>query len=154
MIRKKLMPYSTQWIDKADTDAVSKILLSDWITQGPKIREFEKEISSYCKAKYAVVVSNGTAALHIACLAAGIKPGDEAITSPITFVASANCVLYCAGRPVFVDVQKDTVNIDPVKLKEKITKKTKAVIPVHFSGHPCDLEKIYHIAKEHNLIVI
>ena len=154
MLPGKPMPYSTQWIDKADRNAVGSILFSDWITQGPKIREFEKKISSYCKAQYAVAVSSGTAALHIACLAAGIGPGDEAITSPITFVASANCALYCGGRPVFIDIQKDTVNIDPNKIEEKITKKTKAIIPVHFAGHPCDLEQIYHIAQKHDLIVI
>jgi len=153
-LHKKFIPYSTQWIDKVDINAVSGTLLSDWITQGPKIREFEKKLSSYCKAKYVVVLSNGTAALHIACLAAKIKSGDEVITSPITFVASANCILYCGGAPIFVDIQKDTANIDPNKIEEKITQRTKAIIPVHFAGHPCDLEQIYHIAKKHNLFVI
>jgi UDP-4-amino-4,6-dideoxy-N-acetyl-beta-L-altrosamine transaminase len=100
------------------------------------------------------VVSSGTAALHIACLAAGIKQGDEVITSPITFVASANCVLYCGGKPVFADIQEDTINIDPQEIKKKISKRTRAIIPVHFAGHPCDLEEIYSIAKDNNLIVI
>ena len=129
MSHKKFMPYSTQWIDRDDINAVAKALYSDWITQGPKVREFEKKISFYCGAKYAIAVSSGTAALHIACLAGGIKTGDEVITSPMTFVASANCILYCGGRPVFVDIQEDTANINPNKIEEKITKNTTAIIP-------------------------
>ena len=148
------MPYRHQHIDKNDINEVIKVLRSDWLTQGPKIKEFENALCKYTGAKYAVVVSNGTAALHIACLAAGIKRGDEVITSPITFVASANCVLYCGGKPIFSDVQDDTININPDEIKKRITKKTKAIIPVHFAGHPCDLEEIKQIAKKHNLIVI
>lgn len=151
---RKFIPYSTQSIDKGDINALTKVLYSDWITQGPRIREFEQRISSYCRAKYAVVVSSGTAALHIACLAAGIKPGDEVITSPITFAASANCVLYCGGRPVFADIQEDTANIDPAEIAKNITPKTKAIIPIHFAGHPCELRGIQKIAKINNLIVI
>ncbi|MEM5875583.1 MAG: UDP-4-amino-4,6-dideoxy-N-acetyl-beta-L-altrosamine transaminase [Candidatus Aenigmatarchaeota archaeon] len=150
----KLIPYGHQWINKEDVKEVIKALKSDWITQGPKVEEFEDALCRYTGAKYAVAVSSGTAALHIACLAAGIKQGDEVITSPITFVASANCILYCGGKPIFADVQEDTVNIDPQEIKKKITKKTKAIIPVHFAGHPCDLEEIYQIAKKYNLIVI
>jgi UDP-4-amino-4,6-dideoxy-N-acetyl-beta-L-altrosamine transaminase len=150
----RIIPYGHQWIDEDDIKEVVKVLKSDWITQGPKVKEFEDALCKYTGAKYAVAVSSGTAALHIACLSAGIKEDDEVITSPITFVASANCVLYCGGRPVFADIQEDTVNIDPDEIKKKITKRTKAIIPVHFAGHPCDLEEIYSIAKEHNLIVI
>lgn len=150
----KTIPYGHQWIDEKDIKEVIKVLKSDWITQGPKIKEFEEALCKYTGAKYAVAVSSGTAALHIACLAAGIKEGDEVITTPITFVATANCILYCGGRPVFADIQEDTVNIDPDEIKKKITKMTKAIIPVHFAGHPCDLEEIYEIAKENNLIVI
>jgi len=149
-----MIPYGHHWLDEEDIQAVVDVLRSNWITQGPKIEEFEKALASYCGAKYAVAVSSGTAALHLACLAAGIKTGDEVITSPITFVASANCVLYCGGRPVFADVQPDTINIDPKKIKELLNPKTKAIIPVHFAGQPYDLEKISDIAKEHNLIVI
>ena len=150
----KYLPYGRQTIDKKDIEAVVKVLQSDLITQGPKIKEFEDALCKYTGAKYAVAVSSGTAALHIACLAAGIKQGDEVITSPITFVASANCVLYCGGRPVFADIQEDTVNIDPEKIKKKITRRTKAIIPVHFAGHPCDLKEIKNIAKKNNLLVI
>lgn len=149
-----MIPYGRQWIDEEDIQAVVEVLRSDWITQGPKIEKFEKALASYCSSKYAVAVSSGTAALHLACLAAGIGPGDEVITSPITFVASANCILYAGGRPVFADVQPDTINIDPKKIKELFTPKIKAIIPVHFAGHPCKMEKIYEIAQEHNAIVI
>ncbi|MCM8832211.1 MAG: UDP-4-amino-4,6-dideoxy-N-acetyl-beta-L-altrosamine transaminase [Candidatus Omnitrophica bacterium] len=148
------IPYGHHHIDESDIKEVVKALKSNWITQGPKIKEFENALCEYTGSKYAVAVSSGTAALHMACLAAGVKEGDEVITSPITFVASANCVLYCGGRPVFTDIQEDTVNIDPEEIKKKINKKTKAIIPVHFAGHPCDLEEIYKIAKENNLIVI
>lgn len=131
-----------------------KVLKSDWITQGPKIKEFEEALSHYTGARYAVAVSNGTAALHLSCLAAGIKPGDEVITSPITFAASANCVLYSGGKPVFADIEEDTINIDPDEIERKATRKTKAIIPVHFAGHPCDMEKIGVIARRYGLMVI
>lgn len=150
----RYIPYGRQSIDKRDIQAIIKVLKSDWLTQGPKVKEFEEKLAKYCRAKYAVAVSSGTAALHIACLAAGIRQRDEVITSPITFVASANCVLYCGGKPVFADIQEDTVNIDPEEIKKKINKRTKAIIPVHFAGHPCDLVKIHRIAKKYNLIVI
>ena len=150
----KIIPYGRQWIDASDIREVIKVLKSDWLTQGPKIKEFEGALCDYTGAKYAVAVSSGTSALHIACLAAGIKRGDEVITSPITFVASANCILYCGGKPVFADIQKDTVNIDPEEIKKKISPNTKAIIPVHFAGHPCDLEEISLIAQKHNLLVI
>ncbi|MBU1121685.1 MAG: UDP-4-amino-4,6-dideoxy-N-acetyl-beta-L-altrosamine transaminase [Candidatus Omnitrophica bacterium] len=148
------IPYARQWLDKNDIEEVIRVLKCDWITQGAKVKEFEEALCKYTGAKYAVAVANGTAALHIACYAARIGPGDEVITSPITFVASANCVLYCGGKPVFADIQKDTVNIDPQKIREEIGKKTRGIIPVHFSGHPCDLDEIHEIAKKHNLIVI
>lgn len=150
----RYIPYGHHWIDKDDIKEVVKVLESDWITQGPKIKEFEDSLCKYTGAKYAVAVSSGTAALHIACLAAEIGKGDEVITSPITFVASANCVLYCGGKPVFADIQEDTINIDPKEIKKKITRRTKAIIPVHFAGHPCDLQEINRIVKKHNLIVI
>lgn len=148
------IPYGRQLITKEDIRAVIEVLQSDWITQGPKIKEFEDALCKYTGAKYAVVVSSGTAALHIACLAADIKTGDEVVTSPITFAASANCVLYCGGRPVFADIQESTANIDPKEIMKKINKRTRAIIPIHFAGYPCDLEEINKIAKKHNLIVI
>ncbi len=150
----KTIPYGHQWIDEGDIEEVVKVLKSDWLTQGSKVKEFEEDLCKYTGVKYAVAVSSGTAALHIACLAARIKSGDEVITSPITFVASANCVLYCGATPVFADIQKDTVNIDPEEIKRKLSKKTKAIIPVHLAGHPCESEEIYRIAKKNNLLII
>lgn len=148
------IPYGRQWLDKEDIESVISVLKSDFITQGPKVKEFEDKVANYCGAKYAVAVSSGTAALHIACLAAGIKNGDEVITTPISFAASANCVLYCGGRPVFADIEDDTVNINPAEIEKKITKRTVAIIPVDFAGHPCDLKEIQKIAKKHNLVII
>jgi len=150
----KFIPYGHQYIEKDDIDEVLKVLRSDWITQGPKVKEFEDVLCKYTGAKYAVCVCNATAALHLACIVAGINIGDEVITPPITFVATANSIIYCGGTPVFADIQADTVNVDPVEIKKKINKKTKAIIPVHFAGHPCDLEEIYEIAGKHNLVVI
>ncbi|MBE3089259.1 MAG: UDP-4-amino-4,6-dideoxy-N-acetyl-beta-L-altrosamine transaminase [Actinobacteria bacterium] len=150
----KIIPYGRQWVDASDIREVIKVLKSDWLTQGPKIKEFEDALCKCTGAKYAVAVSSGTAALHISCLAANIKRGDEVITSPITFIASANSILYCGGKPVFADIQKDTVNIDPEEIKKKISPNTKAIIPVHFAGHPCDLEEIKEIAEKHNLLII
>lgn len=150
----KRIPYATQWIEDDDLAAVVAALKSSNLTQGPIVAEFEKQVAQYCGAKYAIAVNSGTSALHIACLAAGISVGDEVVTSPITFVASANCVLYCGGRPVFADVDPATINIDPSEIEKKISPKTKAIIPVHFTGNPCDLESIYNLAKKHNLTVI
>ena len=148
------IPYGRQSIDEEDIQAVVDVLRSDYLTTGPKTAEFERAVADYVGAEYAVAVSNGTAALHIACLAAGIKPGDEVITSPITFAASANCVLYCGGTPVFADIKKDTYNIDPEDIERKITPKTKAIIPVDYTGQPCEMDAILEIAGKHNLIVI
>ena len=150
----KEMPYGRQFIDREDIKAVVDVLKSGWITQGPKIKEFESTLCKYTGAKYSVVASSGTAALHLACLALGIKQNDEVITSPVTFVASGNCILYCGGKPVFADIKPDTVNIDPKEIIRKITKKTKAIIPVHFAGRPCDLHEIKTVAKKHDLLII
>lgn len=148
------IPYGRQSISEEDIQAVVDVLRSDYLTTGPKVAEFENIVANYVGAKYAVAVSNGTAALHIACLAAGIQPGDEVIVSPITFAASANCVLYCGGKPVFADIKPDTYNIDPEDIERKITSKTKAVIAVHYTGQPCEMDEISAIAKKHNLVVI
>jgi len=150
----KHIPYATQWLGDDDIQAVADSLRSSWLTQGPKVGEFEEKIARYCGVKYAVALNSGTSALHAACFAAGIGPGDQVITSPITFAASANCVLYCGGKPVFADIEEENMNIDPEQIAQKIDEKTKAIIPVHFAGHPCDLEKIKKIAKATNLIVI
>jgi len=150
----KIIPYSHQSIYSDDIEEVVKVLKSDWVTQGPKIADFERALCDYTQAKYAVAVSSGTAALHIAALAAGLKVGDEIITSPITFVASANCALYCGAKAVFADVDPITANIDPVEIAKKISRRTKIIIPVHFAGHPCDLSQIWRIAAKHGLTVI
>jgi UDP-4-amino-4,6-dideoxy-N-acetyl-beta-L-altrosamine transaminase len=150
----KLIPYSHQWIDERDIEEVIEVLKTDWLTTGPKIKEFETKLCEYTGVKYAIVVSSGTAALHIACLAAKIKNQEEAITSPITFLASANCILYCGGKPVFADIMKDTGNIDPVEVEKNINLNTRAIIPVHFAGYPCDLEEIKKIADKYSLMVI
>ena len=148
------IPYGRQSIDDADIEAVVKVLKSDYLTTGPAVAAFEKKVADYVGAKYAVAVSNGTAALHVACLAAGIGEGDEVITTPITFAASANCVLYCGGTPVFADIDPDTYNISPEELESKITPLTKAIIPVHYTGQPCDMDAILEIARKHDLLVI
>lgn len=148
------IPYGRQSIDDADIEAVVKVLKSDYLTTGPAVAAFEKKVADYVGAKYAVAVSNGTAALHVACLAAGIGEGDEVITTPITFAASANCVLYCGGTPVFADIDPDTYNISPEELEKKITSRTKAIIPVHYTGQPCDMDAILEIAHKHDLLVI
>ncbi len=153
-IRSDPLPYGHQWIDDDDISSVVEVLKSEWITQGPKVGEFEKEVAGYCGAKYAVAVSSGTAALHAACSVAGISKGDEAITAPITFAATANAVAYCSGKPVFADIREDTLNIDAKEIKRKLSLKTKAILPVDFAGHPADLDEIMAIAKERKLIVI
>ncbi len=143
-----LIPYGRQWIDEKDIRAVANVLRSGRITQGLRIEEFENALSEYCGVKYTVAVNSGTSALHIACLAVGIKSGDEVITSPNTFVASANCVVYCGAKPVFADIDKMTYNISPEGLDKKITKRTKAIIPVHFAGQSCNMEIISQMIKK------
>lgn len=151
---RKMIPYGRQTIEEDDVQAVVDVLRSDYLTTGPKIAEFEKMVADYVGAKYAVAISNGTSALHAACFAAGIQAGDEVITTPLTFAASSNCVLYCGGTPVFADVDPKTYNIDPEDIRRKITDKTKAIIAVHLAGQPCDMDEIHKIAKEHDLLVI
>jgi len=148
------IPYSRQYIDKEDIQEVVKVLKSDFITQGPKIREFENRLVEYCGSKFAVVFNSGTSALHGAYFAVGLTKGDEFITSPITFVATANAGLYLEAKPVFVDVEPDTGNMDVSKIEKMITKKTKLLVPVHYAGHPVNLKKISQIAKKYNLFVV
>lgn len=153
-VRKKLLPYGHQWVDESDIQAVIEVLRSDWLTTGPKVAEYEEAFAKRVGAGFAVAVNSGTAALHAAAFAAGIGPGDEVITTPITFAASANCVLYQGGRPVFVDVQPDTLNIDPEAVEAAITPRTKAIIAVDYSGQPADLDELRAIAERHGLILI
>lgn len=153
-MREEMLQYAEPWIDEDDIKEVTGVLHKGHIAALPKVKEFETKFAIYVNAKYAVAFSNGTAALHACAFAAGIRQGDEVITTPMTFAASANCVLYCGGKPVFADVQKDTYNIDPGSIKKRITKKTKALIPVHFTGQPVDLDAIHEIADDYNLTVI
>jgi UDP-4-amino-4,6-dideoxy-N-acetyl-beta-L-altrosamine transaminase len=153
-LREEFLPYGTQWIDENEINEVVDSLKSSWITTGPKMTQFEEDFKKFKEAKYAIAVNSGTAALHISTSSIDINPGDEVITTPLTFVASANCVVYRGGTPVFADIKKDTYNIDPNEIKKKITSKTKAIIPVHFTGQPCDMDEILEIAEEHDLYVI
>jgi len=150
----KYIPYGRQWIDEDDIAEVIKVLRSDYITTGPKVAEFEEAFANYLEVKYAVSFSSGTAALHGAVFSAGLEPGDEAITTPLTFCATANCILYQGGTPVFADVCPDTLNLNPEEVSRRITSKTKLVLPVDYAGHPADLEAIQKIADAHGLIVI
>jgi UDP-4-amino-4,6-dideoxy-N-acetyl-beta-L-altrosamine transaminase len=153
-VRESYLHYGRQWIEDKDIEAVVNVLKGDFLTTGPYTREFEKKIADYVGSKYAVAVSNGTAALHMACFAAGIEYGDEVIVSPITFVASANCIMYMGGTPVFADIDPTTYNIDPKEIEKKITNKTKAIIPVDFTGQSVNIDKINEIAQKYNLTVI
>lgn len=153
-VRETKIYYGRQFVDESDIAAVAQVLRSDFLTCGPKIGEMEQALTAYTGAKYAVAVSNGTAALHCACLATGIGPGDEVITTPITFAASANCALYCGARPVFADIDPDTYNIDPASIRACITERTKAVVAVDFTGQVVEYEKIRAICDEYGLIFI
>ncbi|MFZ2471521.1 MAG: UDP-4-amino-4,6-dideoxy-N-acetyl-beta-L-altrosamine transaminase [Methanothrix sp.] len=153
-VRPTLLPYGHQIIDNDDIQAVVRVLQSDWITTGPKVAEFEETFAVYVGARHAVSFSSGTAALHAAAYAAGLKPGDEAITTPMTFCATSNSILYQRATPVFADVSSDTLNINPDEIEKRITDKTKAIIPVDFAGHPADLLAINEIASDNGLTVI
>lgn len=153
-VRSSKIYYGKQWVGEDDIEAVNATLRSDFITCGPKVQEMEQTLCAYTGAKYAVAVSNGTAALHCACMAAGIGPGDEVITTPITFAASANCALYCGATPVFADINPETYNIDPASIREHITDKTKAIVAVDFTGQVVEVEEIRKICDEFNLIFI
>ena len=153
-VRKEKIFYGHQCIDQSDVDAAGNVLLSDYITCGPAVIQAEKDLVDYTGASYATLVSNGTAALHLACIAAGICSGDEVITTPLTFAASANCILYCGGTPIFADVNCKTYNIDPKDIENKITKKTKAVIAVDYTGQAAQLDEIRNICDKYNLVFI
>ncbi len=149
-----MIPYGHQSIDDDDIQAVLDVLRSDYLTQGPKVEEFEKKLAEYCGAKYAVVVSNGTTALHAAYFAIGLKDGDEFITSAMTFPATSNAGIWQGGKPVFVDIDPMTGNINVDLIEEKINKKTKAIVPIDYTGRPVDLDKIKELAEKYNLVVI
>ena len=153
-VRASKIYYGRQWIDEDDIHAVEAVLRSDFITCGPKVDELERNLCELTGAKYAVAVNSGTSALHCACIAAGIGPGDEVITTPITFAASANCSLYCGAKPVFADINPETYNIDPKSIKAHISERTKAVIAVDFTGQAVQVDEIRQICQEHNLVFI
>lgn len=153
-VRETPLSYGRQYIDDGDIQAVVETLKSDYLTCGPRITAVEKKLCQLTGAKYCVAVSNGTAALHIAAMAAGIQEGDEVITTPITFAASANCALYCGGTPVFADINPETYNIDPASIEKCITPKTKAVVAVDFTGQAVELDAIRAICQKHHLILI
>lgn len=146
--------YGKQHIDLSDIGAVLSVLKSPFLTCGPKVKEFEEAICKYTGAKYAVAVSSATAGLHIAMLALDVNSKDEVITTPITFLASANCARYCGANVKFADIDPKSANIDPNEIEKAITPNTKVLVPVHFAGQSCDMERIYEIAKKHNLKVI
>lgn len=148
------IPYGKHYIDQEDIDAVVEALQADHIATGPGIDAFEREFAAYVGARYAVAVSSGTAALHACAHAVGIQKGDEVITTAMTFVSTASSIMFCQGTPVFADIDEDTYDIDPEDIERKITSRTKAIIPVHFTGQPCDMERIYGIAQRHGLRVI
>jgi len=153
-VRDTKIYYGHQYLDQADYDAVLDVLKSDYLTCGPKIGELEAKLCEITGAKYAVVCSNGTVALHMAAMAAGVGAGDELITTPITFAASANCALYCGAKPVFADINEKTYNIDPASVKEHITSATKAVVAVDYTGQAVELDELQAICKENNLVLI
>jgi UDP-4-amino-4,6-dideoxy-N-acetyl-beta-L-altrosamine transaminase len=146
-VREKLLPYGRQSLDDADIQAVVEVLKSDWLTTGPKIVEFEERFAAWVGARHAVSFSSGTAALHGAAFAAGLGPGDEAITTPMTFCATANCILYQGATPVFADVSPDTLNLDPEEVSKKLSSRTKAIIAVDYAGHPAALDELGQLAK-------
>jgi perosamine synthetase len=153
-VRATFLPYGRQSLEEADIQAVVEILRSDWLTTGPKVGGFEQAFAGRVGAAHAVTFSSGTAALHAAAFTAGLQAGDEAVTSPMTFAATANCVLYQGAQPVFADVRADTLNLDPEQIREKVSAKTRAILVVDYAGHPADLQLILAIAQRHKLILI
>ena len=153
-VRATYLPYGRQAVEESDIKAVVEVLRSDWLTTGPKVTEFEEAFAAQVDAAYAVAFSSGTAALHAAAFAAGLKSGDEAITTPLTFAATANCVLYQGATPVFADVCADTLNLDPQQVEKKISPKTRAILPVDYAGHPAEMTAILEIARRRGMIVI
>lgn len=153
-VRDTKIFYGHQYIDDDDIKAVVDVMKSDYLTCGPKIAELEQKLCRMTGAKYAVVCSNGTAALHIAALAAGVQPGDEVITTPITFAASANCALYCGAKPVFADINEETYNIDPACVEALTTEKTKAVVAVDYTGQSVELDRLLAHCHKNNIVLI
>ncbi len=152
--RTKKIPYGKQWLDAREERAVLQAMRSDFLTQGPKVPEFEQAFKKKVGAQYAVAVSNGTAALHLAALALGLQSGDEVLTTPMSFLATSNAILYTGAKPVFVDIDSETQCLDAGKIEEKITSRTRAIFVTDFAGHPADMKKIFSIARKHKLKVV
>lgn len=154
------IPYATQWLDEDDIAEVVRTLRSDWLTQGPAVEGFERRVAKYCGAKHAVAVSSGTAALHLACLALDLRPGDTLWTSPNTFVASANCALYCGAKVDFVDINPRTYNLDVAQLRRKLElaqraeRLPKVVVPVHFAGQACEMAEIHSLSQRYGFRIV
>ncbi|NOQ55620.1 MAG: aminotransferase class V-fold PLP-dependent enzyme [Nanohaloarchaea archaeon] len=149
-----MIPIAKPSIGVEEKKAVQDVLDSGMIAQGQKVKELEDDFAQYISTRYAIAITSGTSALHTTLLASGIKEGDEVITTPFTFTATANSILYCGARPVFADIDADTFNINPETIEEKITSKTKAVLVVHLFGNPCDMDKIKEVCNKHNLLLI
>ncbi len=153
-VRRTLLPYGRQSLDETDVEAVVEVLRSDWLTTGPNVQEFEERFAAWVGAKHAVSFSSGTAALHAAAFAAGLGSGDEAVTTPMTFCATANCILYQGAKPIFADVTGDTLNLDLQEVTKKISPSTRAIFAVDYAGHPADLAALRLLADDHGLLVI
>ncbi len=153
-VRARMLPYGRQHVDESDIQAVNEVLRGDWLTNGPTVARFEEAFAARVGARFAVALSSGTAALHAAAVVAGLGPGDEVILSPLTFLASANCLLYCGARPVFADIDPATLNLDPKRVEAALTVRSKAILPVHFAGLPCAMDRLQAIAQTHGLRII
>jgi len=153
-VRARLLPYGRQQLDEADVAAVVECLRGDWLTTGPRVAEFERRVAERVGVRHAVAVSSGTAALHTAAFAAGLGPGDEAVVPPLTFAATANAVLYQGATPVFADVRPDTLTLDPARVREKLTPRTRAIVAVDFAGHPADLDELRELARARGLALL
>ncbi len=154
MEQKPFIPFSRPWIDETEIEAVSQVLASKWISTGARVREFERAFAEYIGVKHAIAVSSCTAALHLSLVVSGVGVGDEVITTPYTFTATAEAIRYVGAKPVFVDIVPDTLNIDIDKVEQAVTPKTKAIIPVHIAGLPCDMDSLQDICQRHNLVLI
>lgn len=151
---ERFIPVAKPWMDEREVEAARRPILAGWVTQGPEVAAFEREFAAYVGAKYACAVSSCTTALHLALLAVGVQPGDEVITVSHSFIATANSIRYCGARPVFVDIQPETFNMDPALIEDAITERTRAILCVHQMGMPCDLKAILEIARRHSLPVV
>jgi dTDP-4-amino-4,6-dideoxygalactose transaminase len=153
-IRQTFLPFHQPWVDDAGIKAVTEVLQSGWLTRGPRTEEFERAFRTYVGSRHAIGLSSCTAGLHLALVALGIGPGDEVITSPITFPATANVIVHQGARPIFADVEPLTLNLDPARVEAKITPRTRAIMPVHFAGHPCRMDALMALAERHRQRVV